>query len=657
MKKSILISAAALLPLAVSQVNADTSQQDDFVITAKAPVGVDDFAGSVTTISAEDIQLSGATNILEAIQMVPGLSFNSVSARATGRSGVSIRGMENNHTLILVDGRRISNSDTNVPFSDFQYNWVPLVAVERIEVVRGPLSSLYGSAALGGVINIITRDAGDRWSSTVEAQVSRTNSGDGGDGEQLSASIAGPVSERFDVALAVEKQDNDPYKKSFAASNSSANKEGRETVNAVFKAGVDLSDVDRLGLNVVHSSDDRTQFPETPSYDIQRNQISLEYLTEISGFNVAASVYRSTSDNDLLSQTYVHRLSEDVATIDLTGALNDRHYLIAGVEYADEEYHKDYDSASPNAFKDSFSSWSAFAEDRFALTPDLSLTWGGRFDDHERFGNAFSPKAYFNWDVNEQWQLKAGYSQGFKAPAVKDASDDYYFSYSYPIAFGGPGGSPSAFLKNEFVGNSELREETSKAFELGANYSSGDFTGGVTLFHNSVKDLISTNEISRVTTPAGPGMSITTSRMRYENVRNARITGIEAELGYRFSEALDAEFNASVIDHEDKDTGKWLTNRARLEANLSMTHRMPAWDLKSRVQVKYNGKQYVDSANTNETPASTVVDVNFRKGLGDSAYASFAVKNLFNDFAAEDDQNDGTSEMGRQYLITVGATF
>ncbi|MCV6612848.1 MAG: TonB-dependent receptor [Amphritea sp.] len=656
MKKTLLLTAA-VLPFAIAHANAETSPQENLVITAKVPVEADDFAGSVTTITAEDIQLSGATNILEAIQMVPGLSVNSVSTRATGRNGVSIRGMENNHTLILVDGRRISNSDTNVPFSDFQYNWVPLVAVERIEVIRGPLSNLYGSAALGGVINIITRDADNSWNTTVETQITRTHSGEGGDAQQFSLATAGPVGDQFDLAIALETQNTDPYKKSFSDSGSSANKEGKENFNAVVKAGVDLSETDRIGLNIVHSRDDRTQYPDTPSYEIKRSQIGMEYLTEVAGFDVAANVYRSSSDNDLLSQTYVHRLSEDVATVDINGELSERHYLLAGIEYADEEYHKDYDTASSNEFRDSFSSWSAFAEDRFALTDDLTMTWGGRYDDHQRFGSALSPKVYFNWDLSDHWQLKGGYSEAFKAPAVKDASDDYYFSYTYPTAFGGPGGSPSAFLTNEFIGNSDLKEETSKSFEVGANYSDGDFSGGVTLFHNSVKDLISTDEISRVTTPAGPGMTLTTSRSRYENVANARITGLEAELGYWFTETLSAEFNVSLIDHEDEDTGKWLTNRSQVESNLSLTHEVQAWDLKSRIQVKYNGKQYIDSNNTNETPATTVVDLNLRKGLGEYAYASFGVKNLFDELAAEKDENDGTSETGRQFLLTVGATF
>ncbi|EAR59453.1 probable TonB-dependent receptor [Oceanospirillum sp. MED92] len=483
--------AIMLLPLAIVDVNAETAQQDQMVITAKAPVTEADFAGSVTTVTAEEIQLSGATNILEAIQMVPGISVNSVSSQASGRNGISIRGMENNHTLILIDGRRISDTDTNVPFSDFQYNWVPLVAVERIEVVRGPMSNLYGSSALGGVINIITTNADKEWSTTVEAQLSKVDLGNGGDAKDFSLATSGTLGDSVDLSFAIEQQDSDAFQNSFP-SGSSANKEGKDSRNLILKAGFNISENTRLGFNIVDSDDDRTQYPDTLSYTIKRNQTGLELSNSINGFDINTNIYRSTSDNDIESQAYVHKLEENVATVDLGGQLNEQHFLTAGVEYSNEEYHKDYDSTSSFEFKDKFKSWSAFAQDRFDLSDELTLTWGARYDDHQRFGNALSPKAYLNWDISDAWQIKTGYGEGFKAPAVKDASDAYNFEYTYPTAFGGPGGSPSAFQRNVFLGNSDLKEETSRTIEFGADYSQGKLNGGFTLFHSKVKDLIST---------------------------------------------------------------------------------------------------------------------------------------------------------------------
>ena len=101
--------------------------------------------------------------------------------------------METDHSLVLVDGMRISNSASAVSHSDFELGWVPMEAVERIEVVRGPMSSLYGSEALGGVVNIITRRATDKWRSSFSTFGVLTEHGIGGNGYNVSGYAGGPV--------------------------------------------------------------------------------------------------------------------------------------------------------------------------------------------------------------------------------------------------------------------------------------------------------------------------------------------------------------------------------------------------------------------------------------------------------------------------------
>jgi len=109
---------------------------------------------SVTVIDREHIQNRASDDLLDAVQDTPGLSLS--PRQAGGRKTFSLRGMNDAHTLMLVDGRRISATDDVVGHSDYQYGWVPMSAVERVEVIRGPLSALYGSEALGGVVNVIT---------------------------------------------------------------------------------------------------------------------------------------------------------------------------------------------------------------------------------------------------------------------------------------------------------------------------------------------------------------------------------------------------------------------------------------------------------------------------------------------------------------------
>ena len=128
---------------------------------------------SVTVIDREHIQNRASDDLLDAVQDTPGLSLSPRQAgglsprQAGGRKTFSLRGMNDAHTLMLVDGRRISATDDVVGHSDYQYGWVPMSAVERVEVIRGPLSALYGSEALGGVVNVITRWPTDKWEGAI----------------------------------------------------------------------------------------------------------------------------------------------------------------------------------------------------------------------------------------------------------------------------------------------------------------------------------------------------------------------------------------------------------------------------------------------------------------------------------------------------------
>lgn len=642
LKNGLAVAVAAALSL---NVQADTAQQDKLVIAAsKSKATVENFAGTVSVVTAEDIQLSGARNVLEAIETLPGVSASKVGS---GRSGISIRGMETNHTLVLVDGRRVSDTDTNIPFADYAFNWVPMSQIERIEVVRGPVSNLYGSAALGGVINIITKKAKGEWSTDISARKGWMTSGEGGDEEVFTLAAAGPLGERADLSVSLEKRDQDAFRDVFANGDSSASVQGKEILNGTVNLGFDISETDRLTLNVITGDEDRFNFPDTPDYEIDRLQTAADYVTTLAGFDVTGRVYRSESDNRLPSSTG-HRnrdLVEDVVSLDINGEINETNYLSAGFEYASEEYTQRSQPAASSDFSDEFVSKSLFFQDRTQITDDVAITWGARYDDHERFGNEVSPKLYLNWTLNDNWQIKTGYGEGFKAPAVREASAQYEFSYGYPTG-------PGSFVSNTFLGNGNLKPETNKTFELGALYSNGALSGGFTLFNNDVENLISNDLISSVT---NGGTNVRT--YQYANVADATIRGVEAELAYAFSDTLDSRFNLTLTDHEDAATGNWLTERSQIEASLVVTHKLPSWDLQSQMTWNYTGKQYEDAANTDETPSVHTVDLTMRKGFTPNLSAQLGVYNVFDQLAAEDDNEGSTSESGRLVALALNGTF
>ncbi|MEE3158714.1 MAG: TonB-dependent receptor plug domain-containing protein, partial [Pseudomonadota bacterium] len=158
-------STAAALPTMV--VTATTTERS----AADAPA-------SVSVVAGEELRNRPVNDLADAVRNTVGVDLSDLGL---GRRGVSIRGMDSEHTLMLIDGQRINASASGIAHSDFELGWVPTEAIERVEIVRGPMSSLYGSEALGGVVNVITRAATDEWQGSISSNATFTDSSLDGD--------------------------------------------------------------------------------------------------------------------------------------------------------------------------------------------------------------------------------------------------------------------------------------------------------------------------------------------------------------------------------------------------------------------------------------------------------------------------------------------
>lgn len=138
----------------------------------------------------EDLQRKPVQNLKDVLRDVPGVQLTS---EGDNRKGVSIRGLDSSYTLILIDGKRVNSRNAVFRHNDFDLNWVPVDAIERIEVVRGPMSSLYGSDALGGVVNIITKKIGQKWTGTLSADSTIQEHRDRGDTYDGQFYTSGPL--------------------------------------------------------------------------------------------------------------------------------------------------------------------------------------------------------------------------------------------------------------------------------------------------------------------------------------------------------------------------------------------------------------------------------------------------------------------------------
>lgn len=622
--KTLSSLVAGAIALANSQLLL-AADSDTVLVSAKAPITAEEYSGSVTVISAAEIKASGATNVVDVLGTAPGIT-TSVSGGNSGKV-VKIRGMEGEHGLVLVNGKRIPNTDRNLPFSPgYRYNWVAIENIERIEIIRGAASSIYGSDALSGVINIITKQAGEEWSGalTVDAQRFRE---DGGNGEGVALTAAGPLGDMADLSIALERSNEDPIYNDAGQTI----KSGREVKNFQANLGVDLTEQDRLAFGVIAGSDDGIDVDASFRGGNSRNNLehdrrlfSVDYTSKVGDFNLAAGAVNSTSE--LLEGSSDWKIVERDISLNLDGALNDTNYLSAGIEHRTERA----DRFDRN-FRDEFKSWSGYVQDRIDLNDSHSLTVGASYDDHNRYDGEFSPKVYWNWQVDDNWTVKAGYSHGYIAPSIREGSSQY-------VIPAGP--------TRRYVGNDDLQPETSRTAELSLAYVADSFDATVALFNSSIDDLIATN-----TTVQG-GVSV----VQYNNVNKANIRGLESSLGWRIAEGSRLSFNYTYLDTENRsgsNKGKRLTDRPEHTANLVLNQALP-YDSHLNVAWQVTGDQFTDSANNNRIGGYGTLNLGVSKSFGENFDVQATVKNL-----GDKQVFDGSEaiEAGREYRLSLTAKF
>ena len=537
---------------------------------------------ALSVVTRQQIEDRGADNLLEALRGEPGVSLQ---GRAIGgRKVLSLRGMDSKHTLFLVDGRRVGASDGVIGHSDFQYDWVAVEDIERIELVRGPLSVLYGSEAMGGVVNVITRQPGDQWhlGATIEGAVAEGQRG--GDGQRLALRGDGPLGDglvlrigaaatRLDALASptdprlseLERRDKDDFWLGLGWRGASGqrvdfeHRAGREERSAGAR--------ERSGKRRYHETFN----------DIEHSLTSLGWEIDWAAAGALPAgtsllrVYRAHLDvenrrTEGVSVNPPQQIEDRVLEGQTRLALGE-HGLTGGFEAHNESLSDPGlpggRSVSPNR--------ALFVQDEWALTRAFNLTLGLRHDQYELFGKEWSPRVYGVWRASPQWTVKGGYSHGFKAPNLKQ------------IVPGGRAEGPSTFL-----GNPNLQPERSDAVELGAGFAVGPTQFQAMLFDQRVEDLI---EVRLVAASAVPGAGTYT----YENLSQARMSGLETSLAQSLGDGFTAQLSYAYLDART-GSGQRLDKRPRHSATVRLDWAGELW--RAGGYAEYSGDQMLPSLTT-----------------------------------------------------------
>ena len=489
---------------------ADISASDTIVVTAtRNEVALEDAIVPVRVITRDDIELSLATDLAELLRFEAGLDIgrNGGPGQATS---VFMRGTDSNHTLVLVDGVRINPG--TVGGAAIQ-NIAPEV-IERVEIVKGARSALFGTDAIGGVINIITRKADDNY---VDAGVET-----GSFATRAGHVSAGGRSDRFEVGATVNYQETDGY----APRTDSDIVRGFDNLSANLKAATSF------GSNTLSARHWRAEgnveyldFFLTPvDQDYENTATALQLDTAVADSGASTLIVSHIRDDIRQNQSpdFVESIR---STLDWQYSHRfEQHTLSGGVFLVDETAEA---LSFGSGFEEDTDVRAVFVQDEMAFDRQRAFV-AVRLTDHETFGNQTTWNAEYAFDLNDAWTLNGGIARAFRAP---DATDRFGFGGNLALK---PELSDSATVSLRYRGGSRHRVE-------------------LELYANDIDDLI---EFDLVSFTLG-------------NIDNAEIRG--ATLGYEYR-GDSFTFRTDVVRQtaENATTGARLLRRAEQSATMSL---------------------------------------------------------------------------------------
>ncbi|AWH39358.1 TonB-dependent receptor [Stenotrophomonas sp. ZAC14D1_NAIMI4_6] len=642
---------------------------DTVVVTATgAQQWIKDAPASISVISREEIERKPVTSIGQLLSTVPGVTGG--YALSGAQSKIRLRGLPEQYTLILIDGRRQGNS-SGVNYRDDlgpqDLNWLSPDMIERIEVVRGPMSSLYGSDAMGGVINIITRKIADHWGGSVTFNHSMPDASTRGDTTQMGALFSGPLTDNLGVRIGANVTD----RKSDRLEDQTP---GSKAENANLQFHWRLNDDHALTIEGSRGVQRNTGAGDVYAWGLSK-LVQTGYVLGHDGRYGDTTTSKTTlvqNDYKDKGSAVGNHSKETVFDTAFTTGFHwgFEHSLNVGGQWKREQLENSdtigtvpvtwtgSSRISPTSEADS---WALFAEDHITLHERFVLTLGVRWDNTDNYDDNVSPRIYGVWHPGDAWTVRGGVSKGFRAPNLEQGTAGAA-TQSGGRGCGSltPEGWNSRLVSADgttgcyMAGNPNLEPETSTNYELGVGFDQNGWSASATYFLTNFDDKIEQvplRDIPGQTTSFVNGFWWTVA----QNIQKARTRGVEASVTVPLHERLSWTTNATrMLESKNRTTGASLLVVPKITANTSLNWDVTdAWSL--NLSAQHIGKQLVATSSSTFAKAYTTVDLVTGYDVNENLTLRAGVLNL-DDVSTLEDGNDYDGG-ARTFFVGLTARF
>lgn len=591
-------------PLLLAQ-NARMPSLQDMVVTAtRTEQPLADLVADVSIVDRETIEASGATGLADVLARLPGIEIarNGGIGNATS---VYLRGAESRFTAVYIDGVRVDSQSTG----GAQWEQIPLSQIERIEVLRGPAAAVYGSDAIGGVVQLFTRKGegparpyagvglGSQGLRKIEAGVSGA-AGHGG-AFDYALGFARETSDGFDAKTSgVHNPDRDGYR------NTSGHARLGYRIDARHKLDATL-----LASRMDSGYDGSTHKPASPVDDSGQQRLRTAGLNWAAQWTDAYSTRVSVTDS---ASRYETTPSPYRTETDLRGYLWQNEYRLGAHRFsAALERREDH---LDNPALDAWSTALVQGRSQDALALGYGYQRGGhtlqlnvRHDDDSEFGGKGTGSLAYGYAITTQWRATASVGTAFRAPTLYQRFSEY--------------------------GVATLRPETSHNAELGLRYAQGRSSFSAVVYRNRLSNLILFGGAG--TCASSFGCYANTARAQYQGVT---VAASHHWAGVQWHGSIDLQ------NPRDLTTGKQLARRAKRHATFGADTQWAGWTLGAELQA--SGRRFDNAANTNVLGGYALVNL----------YASTRVARDYTLLARIDNLGDKDYQLARTYA-TPGRTL